>query len=190
MEMIDKVTRTAKKMYTGVCNKTESFSKETKLKFKIRTYKDDIEDIYQEIGKRVYEIYMITDSNEIDSKLLSECLKVSNLSLKISDLEKEILELKNKTKCFNCGTKIEKCDKYCFNCGEKQQEETKKNESENDKDSKQAKKEDLQKTIMVESNVKDIDVDDYNIYQEELDNLAQTVEIESNNLLDNDKYNI
>ena len=55
MEFFDKLTKKASETYKGAAEKTGKIAKEAKLKLKISDNKSKINDIYEEIGKKVYQ---------------------------------------------------------------------------------------------------------------------------------------
>ena len=188
MEFFDKLGKKASEAYKVTADKTGKIAKETKLKFRIGELRTQINDIYEEIGKKVYEKHVREEDICIKKDLEEQCTKIDVLSDEIDSLLKECLELKDKKQCQKCYKEIEKNDKFCPNCGEKQTDEPAKEvevleklentEVEEDKKmEKQIVMDDLQQEIKnkeenVENNTEDS--------QEEKTNLEKTVEIESN----------
>lgn len=188
MAFFDKLGKKASEAYKITADKTGKLAKETKIKFKMGDLKSQINDIYQEIGKIVYEKHV--KKEEISRNELEEqCTKIDVLSDEIEDLQKETLELRDKKLCTNCFKEIEKNAKFCPSCGAVQEEEEAKevevledvetNEVEEDEqidnqieidevESKEESNEDnnndetsnLEKTVQVESNVEDNNEED------------------------------
>ncbi len=123
MEFFDKLGQKASQAYKLTADKTGKIAKETKLKFKIGELKTQINNIYEEIGKKVYEKHIREEEICIKKDLEEQCTKIDVLSDEIDSLLKECLTLKNKKQCSNCYKEIEKEDKFCSNCGKKQTEE-------------------------------------------------------------------
>lgn len=98
---------------------TSKITKETKLKLKINDNKNKISDIYEEIGKKVYEKHVREENITIKEELQEECSKIDVLSKEIEVARKEILRLNNKTQCPECYAEIEKEAVYCSKCGQK-----------------------------------------------------------------------
>lgn len=178
MEFFDKLGKQATKAYKITADKTGKIAKETKLRFKINDLRSKIDDIYEEIGKKVYEAHLIEDET-INEELEGLCVKIDVLSDEIECLLNQCLELKDKKQCKNCFVEMDKEYKYCPNCGEKQfeqeeeetgcQEELKMDLSyERDEDGSKENDEtsNLEKTVAVESNVENNDDED----EEENDN--------------------
>lgn len=100
---------------------TNKITKETKLKLKINENKNKITDIYEEIGKKVYEKHTREENISIKEELEEECSKIDELSKEIEEARKEILKLNNKKQCSNCYAEVEKDAVYCSKCGQKLQ---------------------------------------------------------------------
>ena len=98
---------------------TSKITKETKLKIKINDNKNKISDIYEEIGKKVYEKHVREENISIKEELQEECSKIDVLSKEIEIARKEILRLNNKRQCPECYAEIEKEAAFCSKCGQK-----------------------------------------------------------------------
>ena len=123
--------------------------------------KNKISDLYEEIGKKVYEKHVREENIDIKTELEEECTKIDVLSDEIESNLKQCLELKDKRQCPSCFAEIEKDVKFCPKCGAKQeeiQEETAKEVEviEKAKEQKENNQEDekstLETTVEVESN--------------------------------------
>lgn len=99
---------------------TGKIARETKLKMKINENKGKIEDIYEEIGKKVYEKHIREENIDIKTDLAEECSKLNALSKEIEDARLEILKLNQKKLCSKCSAEIEAGAVFCPKCGEKQ----------------------------------------------------------------------
>lgn len=98
---------------------TSKITKETKLKLKINDNKNKIENLYEEIGKKVYEKHVREENISIKEELEEECSKIDELSKEIETARKEILRLNNKRQCPQCYAEIEKEAVFCSKCGQK-----------------------------------------------------------------------
>lgn len=125
MEFFDKLTKKASETYKEAAEKTSKFAKEAKLKFKINDNKSKIEDIYTEIGKKVYQKHVAEQEINIKQELEDECTRIDVLSAEIETYFNEILELSDLKQCTNCHEKIEKNSKFCPECGVEQPVEEK-----------------------------------------------------------------
>ncbi len=150
MDFFDKLGKKASEAYKVTADKTGKIAKETKIKLKIGELKTQINDIYEEIGKKVYEKHVREEEICIKKDLEEQCTKIDVLSDEIDGLLKQCLELKDKKQCQKCFKEIEKNAKYCPNCGAKQTEEPVEEQSE---EINEDAKDDLEKTVEIESNV-------------------------------------
>ncbi len=121
MDFFDKLGKKASEAYKATADKTGKLAKETKLKFKIGELKNQINDIYKEIGKKVYEKHIREEEICIKKDLEEQCTKIDVLSAEIDNLLKQCLELKNQKQCQKCYKQIDKEAKFCPYCGEKQE---------------------------------------------------------------------
>lgn len=178
MEFFDKLGKKASQAAKVTADKTGKIAKETKLKFKIGELKTQINDIYEEIGKKVYEKHVREEDISIKKDLEEQCTKIDVLSDEIESLLKECLALKDKKQCKKCYKEIEKEDNYCPNCGEKQTEEPiPEVEILEDIENIQAEEDNqIDNQIVVETSQKNIENENT---QEAKTNLQKTVEIES-----------
>ena len=169
MEFFDKLGKKASEAYKMTADKTGKIAKETKMKFKIGELKSQINEIYEEIGKKVYESHVKKEEISIQNDLEEQCTKIDVLSDEIESLLKQCLELKDKKQCPKCFKEIEKDAKFCPSCGAKQEEaeddelienqiniDEVKNSNEN---SESDTGDNLEKTIQVESNVEEDDIE-------------------------------
>ena len=169
MEFFDKLGKKASEAYKMTADKTGKIAKETKMKFKIGELKSQINEIYEEIGKKVYESHVKKEDISIQNDLEEQCTKIDVLSDEIESLLKQCLELKDKKQCQKCFKEIEKDAKFCPSCGAKQEEaeddelienqiniDEVKNSNEN---SESDTGDNLEKTIQVESNVEEDDIE-------------------------------
>ena len=122
MEFFDKLGKKASEAYRVTADKTGKIAKETKLKIKMGDLKSKINDIYEEIGKIVYEKHVKKEEIDIEKDLIEQCTNIDVMSDEIEALLKECLELKDKKQCSKCFTEIEKDAKFCPHCGMKQEE--------------------------------------------------------------------
>ena len=122
MEFFDKLTKKATETYKGAAEKTSKMAKEAKLKIKINENKAKIKDLYEEIGKKVYQKHTASEELCIKKDLEEECAKIDILSAEIDKYHKEILELSDLKTCVKCKEPMDKSAKFCPKCGEEQPE--------------------------------------------------------------------
>lgn len=167
MDFFDKLGKKASEAYKITADKTGKIAKETKLKLKINEAKSKINDIYEEIGKEVYEKHLgKSNSENFEQEIEDKCTEIDVLADEIENMQQQCLELKDKKKCTSCYTEIDKNVKFCPNCGAEQKEEEKVEVM------KEEVPENMKKTEIVEEN----EISE----NEEKSNLEKTVEVESN----------
>lgn len=116
-----KTSETTSKIAKKTSETTSKIAKETKLKLKISDCKSKINNLYQEIGKKIYENH-VKEIKDADNFIKEECDKIDELSAQIEEARKEILVLNNKKMCKKCFAEIENDSAFCPKCGEKQEE--------------------------------------------------------------------
>lgn len=163
MDFFDKLGKKASEAYKVTADKTGKLAKEAKLRMKIGELKSEINTIYEEIGKIVYQKHIREDEFDISKDVDEYCTKIDCLSDEIDSNLKQCLELKDKRQCQKCYAEIDKDAKFCPECGEKQEEIKEEPAKEveviekNDNSSKNQQKENgeksnLEETVTVESN--------------------------------------
>ena len=113
MDFFNKLTKKAKETYKEASQKTGELAKEAKLRMKMNENKSTINSLYQEIGKKVYEKHVKSETIDIKTELEEECTKIDVLSAEIETCLKQIRELKDKKQCPKCFKEIELDDKFC-----------------------------------------------------------------------------
>ena len=102
---------------------TSKIARETKLKMKINENKGKINDIYKEIGEKVYSKHVREENLDIKTDLNEQCSKLDTLCKEIEEARLEILKLNQKKLCQNCSAEIESNAQFCPKCGQKQNKE-------------------------------------------------------------------
>lgn len=125
MDFFDKLGKQASKTYKYTTEKTSKIAKEAKLKMQMNEHKGQIEDLYNKIGKKMYEHHI--QNYDIDADMQSEVedyyIEIDELCDRIEEERKEMLTLKEKKQCHNCFCEIELNYHYCPNCGDEQKED-------------------------------------------------------------------
>ena len=134
MEFFNKIGDIASKTYKNASQKTGEIAKEAKIKMKMNENKSKINDLYEEIGKIVYQKYINKEEVKIEEDLNTYCNQIDELSKEIEKCQEEVLSLKNKRICENCYAEIELSSKYCPHCGFEQAEEKKEDIKEENKE--------------------------------------------------------
>ena len=102
MEFFDKLGKKATEAYKITADKTGKIAKETKLKLKMSGLRTQVDDLYEEIGKKVYEEHLREDEEakgNIKEELEQLCTKIDVISDEIEDLLSQCLELRDKKQC-------------------------------------------------------------------------------------------
>ncbi len=122
MEFFNKISEKASTAYKVTAAKTGKLAKEAKLKLKMSNLKSQINDIYLDIGAKIYEKHLLKEDINIKNDLEEECTKIDILTNQIEVILNECLELNNKKQCLKCFAKIDKDCKFCPECGTKQED--------------------------------------------------------------------
>lgn len=120
MEIIDKLKIMGCETYKYTTEKTSKIAKEARLKMKIAQNKSDIEDIYEEIGKAIYEEHIREEKTNIKEQIEQYLMHIDILADEIEDIKTELLNLKDKKKCTVCAKEMDIEDKFCPQCGKEQ----------------------------------------------------------------------
>ncbi len=120
MSCLDKSKETVMNTCKITVNKTNKIAQRAKLKMRINEYKNKIEDIYNSIGKKVYEKHVREEDIDIEEYLEDECKRIDKLSKEIENAIEHILILKDMKKCPECFSEIMIQYNFCPNCGKKQ----------------------------------------------------------------------
>lgn len=122
MDFFNKLSQKASETYKNTAEKTNKLAREVKLKAQMSDNKNKIEDIYIEIGKKVYEKHIREENIDIRSDLSEECAKIDAYAKEIEDMEVEMRVLKDLRLCKKCAAEISINAKFCPKCGEVQEE--------------------------------------------------------------------
>lgn len=99
---------------------TNKIAKQTKLTIKMNENKGKIKNLYEEIGKKVYETHVEKGKIAFSGELLEQCKTIDELANEIHEAKSEILTLNQKKLCNKCNQEIEISAQFCPKCGEKQ----------------------------------------------------------------------
>lgn len=77
-----------------ISNKSEDFIEISKLKFKINSEENSMEEIYKDIGKELYTIFK--NDKRIDDSLLDYCNALKKIESRLKILQKELNKADNK----------------------------------------------------------------------------------------------
>ena len=112
------VGKTATETYNTLADKSGKAIEDVKMKMMISDKEDEIEVIYKDMGKTVYDTYKTgEDVGKVFSK---EGKKIDKLFAEIEEMKKVILYNKGLRTCDNCNEVIAVESVFCQNCGSKQ----------------------------------------------------------------------
>lgn len=118
--MIDKIGKKARQTYRNAAEATGRIAKEIKLKSQMADCKAQIRDLYEKIGKNVYEKYVLKEKLDVDTNFKNDCDMIDILANEVEDIRLELLSLKDLKQCPKCHYEIELDFHFCPNCGEEQ----------------------------------------------------------------------
>ena len=98
--------------------KSQELIEYSDLSLSIASCNNAINEIYMEIGKKVYKMHKSKVYNS--EKLIKHCEEIKELEEEKKKIRKKMLKLKNKKECKICGTLIDKKAQYCDKCGSHQ----------------------------------------------------------------------
>ena len=123
MEFFNKIGDIASKTYKNASQKTGELAKEAKIRMKMNENKSKINDLYEEIGKIIYQKHINGQEVKIEEDVNAYCNQIDELSKEIEKSQEDVLTLRNKRICENCYAEIDLKAKYCPHCGFEQSEE-------------------------------------------------------------------
>ncbi len=118
MNSLDNALNKAKDVFDVACKKTGEVVTVQKQKFDISSLKNQCDKDFVSLGKIYFDL--IKNNNEFDDETTRELVNsILEKQEKIDELNKEILDSKNKRVCPNCSSPIDVSAVYCSSCGEK-----------------------------------------------------------------------
>ena len=138
MEFKQKMTEVSKKVgdvatetYNTVAEKSSKMFEDAKLRMAISSKENDIEEIFIEIGKTVYDDYK--SGKDVGKTFTKEAKKIDSLNQEIAEMNTKILYNKKQRVCEKCGKIIPLESTFCSACGAKQKPVKVKEENKNAK---------------------------------------------------------
>ncbi len=126
--IMDRIGKKAIYTYNIASKATGKFAKEIKLKSQMANNKNKIQELYEDIGKTVYEKYLLKEEINVDRDLLNNCAMIDVLADETEDIRMELLKLKDLKQCPQCHYEIYYDFHYCPNCGSVQDNNNEENE--------------------------------------------------------------
>lgn len=124
-KIMDKISKKAVETYRVASKQAGKLAKEIKLKTKMSENKNKIQELYEDIGKTVYEKYILKEEISVDRDLLNNCSMIDVLAEENEDIRMELLKLKDLKQCPKCHYEIYYDFHFCPNCGYVQENENK-----------------------------------------------------------------
>lgn len=112
------VGKTATDTYNTVADKSGKAIEDAKLKMSIADKEDEIEEIYIQMGKTVYDEYKAGE--DVGKAFTKESKKIDKILSEIDEHKKIILYNKGLRICEKCEEVISNESAFCSNCGAKQ----------------------------------------------------------------------
>jgi hypothetical protein len=91
---LDKIKDSISNGFEVLSNKSEEFIEISKLKYKIHSEENSMEELYKDIGKELYTIFKT--NKHIDDSLLDYCNALKKIEIRIKTLQKELNKVDNK----------------------------------------------------------------------------------------------
>lgn len=112
------VGKTATDTYNTVADKSGKAIEDAKMKMEISDKEEEIQELYIEMGKTVYDAYKSGD--DVGEAFAKVCKKVDKKLAEIDEKKKIILYNKGYRVCEKCRETITLESVFCQNCGAKQ----------------------------------------------------------------------
>ena len=93
--VMNKLSKTAMKTYRNAAEATNRITREIKLKANMADNKSQINDLYEKIGKKVYEKYLLKEDIDMQDDFNNECSMIDVLANEIEDFRMQLLNLKD-----------------------------------------------------------------------------------------------
>ncbi len=113
----DDVKRVLQSTASKVMKKTGEVYDYTKLSISVSGIKNDIDELYKQIGKAVYTHFTDDDFSIDDISSLCEAVELKKAELEA--VSEKLAELKNVTLCKECGASVNNESTFCAKCGAK-----------------------------------------------------------------------
>lgn len=91
---LNKIKDSLSSGFEVLSTKSEGFIEISKLKYKIHSEENSMEDLYRDMGKELYTIFK--NSKHIDDSLLDYCNTLKKIETRIKNLQKELSKIDNK----------------------------------------------------------------------------------------------
>ena len=118
-ETVDTVLKATKESANNVVKKSENIVEISKLNALVSSKNNELSSTLEKIGEVVTLKF---ESNiYIDPDLVEYASQVADLRNELAEINQQILKLKNKKQCSQCGEYLDNTHVFCPNCGAKQE---------------------------------------------------------------------
>lgn len=115
MSFFDKFGKKVEEATQVATKKSTELVEITKLNASIKAEEQKIQELYREIGEKVYEDFCI--DNETYGDLDKICVQIKDSHSKIDQLKAKVREIKNVKLCSNCNAQVSSSSAFCDQCG-------------------------------------------------------------------------
>lgn len=117
MEYFDNAINKTKEVFDVAKQKTTEAVNIGKKKYDIAAAQRNIEKLYTKLGKAAFAVY--ANDHAADESVKSVIAEIKEKTADLEAAKNELLAMKGKRLCANCGAAIEENATYCSACGEK-----------------------------------------------------------------------
>lgn len=121
--VMNKLSQKAIQTYRSAAEMTNRITCEIKLKANMADHKSQINDLYEQMGKKVYEKYLLKEEINMQSDFENDCNMMDVLANEVEDIRMQLLSLKDLKQCPKCHYEIDLEFHYCPNCGLEQEQD-------------------------------------------------------------------
>ena len=115
---MNKIGEKAIQTYYHAAEKTGKIAREIKLKASMTENKTKVKELYEEIGKEIYQQYVLKEDISVEKEIIQQnCSMIAILADEIEEYRMELLKLKDLKQCEHCHYEIDVDFHYCPNCG-------------------------------------------------------------------------
>ena len=111
-DVADSVVDAVEKGAKNVSDNSKKMAEKMRIKKDISKAEFDINSAYVEIGKKYFEQNADKPSDEYSEYISS----IINQKMKVTELNKKLQALDNRTNCPNCGAAIDEANNFCDKC--------------------------------------------------------------------------
>lgn len=117
MSFLDDVINTGKNVVSTAGTKGKEAVNFSKLKIRVSQIHGEVKTKFEKLGEKIYEM---AKSGEKDNEAFDNMIaEIDGLYAELSDIEKQVDDLKNVVTCPKCGAKTSKENAFCPKCGGK-----------------------------------------------------------------------